>query len=497
MIKKNEILFYNNENAYTKITMNDSREIFNRFSMQNTLDKLLALKNVSYSYDDIIRIEVNNLSDLDYINDLPHNLQELIIIKSVLRNIIIPKECQNLHTIIINFSLLMNLPITEHLSNLIKFNINNSIIETISSDYVFPPNIKEINLSSNNLTNTINDEFYNTIIDYELFEIFPKNMTTKINLYNNYLKIDKYLYDRYKNINYGKQKIKYHKNKKNNYYEEKYKQNDKQNDEENNESNIDIKTKNINYDIYKKNAKVLMMDETYRQEINVINSSQNVHLTSICNSIDKNLNIIIKLTSNYDYNKKMDYINEFVKECKKKNYSNLNDLIKKYGYVKGIYFYLKGYNDDYQKNIEMIDNTIFNSWIICDTTYKQTKFTYSDIFARIWLLVKDHPDKKYFINNIKIELNDSVGYCWMGRFNRLVNSLVGYIDNINVGISIKEQIEIEISKLIDKLNNKKINYEECKKEFELLFSDENVKNDPDIKTEYIDAWMDALKDYDD
>lgn len=486
----NEILFYNEKYNYAKLTMNDPREIFNRIAMQNSLDILLETKNIIYSYDDIITIKINGLVDLDYINDIPHNLQELVIINSTLRNIIIPKECIYLHSIFISKSLLVNLPITQNLSSLIRLNINYTNITTIPLDYSFPPNIHYINLSYNKITN-YHLENDNMIYDYTLFDIFPDN--AEVLLIENYLVHHKRVYKN--NIFIGKQKI---------IYDNKTYWYNPENPEYDNNNNLIYNlpftnNKNtISYEIHKENAKKIIQDNEYRENKNIVKaSSQNVHLTSICNSVEKNVNIIINLTPEYDKNKKDVYISEFITECKKKYYTELNKLIIKYGYVKALYLYLKGFDDDYndQTYVNMINDNKLNSWLSCTDRYKQTGLTYGDVFSRIWLIVKDHPHRKYFVNNIKIELNQSVGYCWVGRFNRLINSLVGYVDGIIVGISIKEQLEIEIGRLIEKLNKNEITYEKCKEEFESLFSDENVKTDPDIKQDYINAMMDALEEY--
>ena len=85
--------------------------------------------------------------------------------------------------------------------------------------------------------------------------------------------------------------------------------------------------------------------------------------------------------------------------------------------------------------------------------------------------------------------------CFTGRINRLVNSLIGFIDGITVGISIKEQLQLEIGKIIAKLSKKEITYEVSVKEITALFDDHEVKEDETITTYYKQAWLDALDDY--
>jgi hypothetical protein len=135
------------------------------------------------------------------------------------------------------------------------------------------------------------------------------------------------------------------------------------------------------------------------------------------------------------------------------------------------------------------------SWINDTTIHTKTKIRYSDLLVRVWLLIKNHKQKKDFVENVKIELVSSVGMCFTGRINRLVNSLVGFVDGITVGISIKEQLQLEIGKIIAKLSKKEINYDDAVKEITVLFEDPDVVEDKSINTYYKQAWLDALEDY--
>ena len=54
---------------------------------------------------------------------------------------------------------------------------------------------------------------------------------------------------------------------------------------------------------------------------------------------------------------------------------------------------------------------------------------------------------------------------------------------------------MEISKLISKLGENKISYEECYKNLTELFEEPDVKNDETITFDYKKSWIDALEDY--
>jgi hypothetical protein len=134
-------------------------------------------------------------------------------------------------------------------------------------------------------------------------------------------------------------------------------------------------------------------------------------------------------------------------------------------------------------------------WTNLTTVQGQTNTTYGAMFARVWLLVNSHKQKEDFLVNIRIELEASHGMCFTGKFNRLINSLVGFVDDITVGISSREQLQIEIGKLVEKLSQELISYDDCKAEVKDLFDDPELQGDETITEDYKQAWLDALEDY--
>ena len=144
-------------------------------------------------------------------------------------------------------------------------------------------------------------------------------------------------------------------------------------------------------------------------------------------------------------------------------------------------------------NAHMVSN--IRLWIGYPDVNTKSGIAYDELLARVWILIKNHPQKEDFISNVKIELDSSVGVCFTGRFNRLVNSLIGFVDGVTVGISIKEQLQIEIGKLIAKLGANEISYNDCHKKITELFEDPDVKEDTTITSYYKQSWLDALDDY--
>lgn len=130
-----------------------------------------------------------------------------------------------------------------------------------------------------------------------------------------------------------------------------------------------------------------------------------------------------------------------------------------------------------------------------EAVHSKTRINYGNLLSRVWILIKNHQQKEDFIINVKIELESSKDVCFTGRINRLVNSLVGFIDGVNVGISLKEQLQLEIGKIIAKLGKGEISYKDCKKTITELFDDADVKEDETITSYYKQSWLDALDDY--
>jgi hypothetical protein len=78
--------------------------------------------------------------------------------------------------------------------------------------------------------------------------------------------------------------------------------------------------------------------------------------------------------------------------------------------------------------------------------------------------------------------------CFTGKYNRLINSLVGILDGVYVGISEREEIQLEFAQLIQRLQEKEINKRTFANAVEeacnILINEENKG-----------TWIDALCDY--
>ena len=78
----------------------------------------------------------------------------------------------------------------------------------------------------------------------------------------------------------------------------------------------------------------------------------------------------------------------------------------------------------------------------CDDVNIHSVFniTFAELFAYVLARINRHSDKNELLNLLVNELDDAECMCFTGRFNRLINVLVGFYDDIEVNISDSSRI---------------------------------------------------------
>jgi hypothetical protein len=404
------------------------------------LNELATIENKIYNYDDIYEITVNQLLDIKNITYLPLNLMSLNIENSIIENINFSLS-QQIYVIRIVNSNLDVLPDITSCINLTSLHVSRSKITHISNVCVFSKFITQVNLSDNLLSNE------------ESLLLLPKNIP--ILLFNNYFH-KKRTIEGY-NLVYGSQK--------NNWIQQHQKT---------------VKP-NTNYDLHLITITQICnetLNETVPRQPPVVqqlfNSSQTVHINSICCSVEKSIKIIKNLTNEeFNTNFTQKYIDELINEF---YVCNMWDMFLNYLTTPPLKIIMKNH---------------IKEWCVYSTKYKDD-ITYEELLSRVWLIVKKHALKKEFIQNIKLELVESINVCFVGKINRLVNSLIGFVDGITVGISVFEQIQLEIGCIMSKLTKKEQTFDESKKQILELFNNSDNKL---ISEEYKQAWIDALNEF--
>jgi hypothetical protein len=466
MTSKNKIVLRNATHGTHTFSVLDSHEIFDTELVGNLLE---AIENKTYVFDDIVELDIVHMMKIKTIDVLPANLEKLKIKHTTLERITIPDTCRKLKELIIDESNIVTVPKIDFLTDLRVLEITNSNVSRLPD--TFPKSLISINLSGNMLNET----------QFELTK-FPKGVSVILfnNMYVNKPKLEGgYM------ICYGTQ----HQNKTpRNITNYTIQQNDaiealRQAIDFRNANNAQHLIYNPRLDVHIVQIAPNLNNTTTTTNATptMFNSSQTVHITSICNSVTQSIQHIISLTKiTYQTHRKQDFIDSFIKYIVDKHVPKSNCLHSFVSLVK--------------KESKPLRETI-RTWCSDISTHTKTGITYGELFARIWLLVKDLPNRDDYLENIRIEINDSIGMCFTGRLNRLVNSLIGFIDGIVVGISIKEQLQLEINKILGELTSNKIDYDTCKKHITDLFENPDVKEDPEITDYYKNAWLDALEDY--
>jgi hypothetical protein len=141
----------------------------------------------------------------------------------------------------------------------------------------------------------------------------------------------------------------------------------------------------------------------------IFKDGQNIHASSIQTSTKLSIDALFK--DPFDCSK-----DDIVKECISWSISCLPDLLT--------------YLDDTD-----VHSTLFVSFY--------------DVFVKVFGRIISHPNKTDIIHRLNDELKESECKCFTGRLTRLVNCLVGFYDDIVIGISNSERISAIILSTLD------------------------------------------------
>lgn len=196
-------------------------------------------------------------------------------------------------------------------------------------------------------------------------------------------------------------------------------------------------------------------------ERTVVDNSQNVHDNKIRQEVS---DAIIKLIKNdeckispefaiKEFGDVIGYTEEYydnqLYNCfgkKKKNNKKVSD-------IKWTVDYSKDPEEDYN-----FIKKLYNISHSCSIS----KITVKKLFTYFWNRVRDSDNKNEILKTfITEDIPEMKIVCFVGRISRIINCLSGYFDDINVGISIKQQIEMKINitlKKFDRYKNQKLKF---------------------------------------
>jgi hypothetical protein len=192
----------------------------------------------------------------------------------------------------------------------------------------------------------------------------------------------------------------------------------------------------------------------------VYNDPQNVHMHSVQESVNTSLKYILSYKCD-----DCDYINE-IKTIYLNNqtfFAKLMSLIclnKTYGIPP------------------------FEQWCADNTIHSIYGITFNILLQHVWSIIRNHKDRHVLEKILIDELNTSIGYCFTGRFTRIINTLCGFVEEINIGVNSKEQMQNQIVMAVKKYAGDRVAQKENVK---LILKEHNVE-----ETEW-SAWLEAIE----
>lgn len=435
VMQKNHIIFNHGDNHYYVNIDNENKiNIFNIVLMNIFLEQFEETIG-KVTFHDIVSISTLENHDTT-ISILPNKLKHLTIMSTMCNSFVLQGEvCENIETIRIDKSNITQCPNIGHCPNLRACIIIHSAIDNFNHQFQIPHKLEEFNLQANllkNLDTTTQQAFVYRIDIKNDFKKDVNKKLKKINLSDNYLKYDDVCKEIRGICNLIRQGT--------------YKHN------------------NINFN----NVANVNVQNFINQQVGGVGTpaptsslfgGQNVHLSSINTSI---LNSVIVMqtfitTHNIPTQKNM-----------------MNDL---------------------EKHLENHILKLLETNCKSPTINMSTSLTYLQTFQLIWtILCYKHQQKEIVLKDvcerIAVELLDGKDMCFTGKYNRLINSMVGIIEGVQVGFSTQEQLQLEFEMLLKTFQNRQTNIEDafsqlyCGAITTLEFTPNHLKK----------SWMEAILD---
>ncbi len=167
------------------------------------------------------------------------------------------------------------------------------------------------------------------------------------------------------------------------------------------------------------------------QRKTIYEDGQNVHTTSINESVHENLKNIYNEYNN-NLNNKLLFLNEISKR--------ITELSKSFNLIKK------------QKIIGSFDRILIDTINFNNNNLHRTDLILSDILVLVWCKINSKPN---IINELEQRLIEELiemnGLCSSGHLSRLINILCGFFDDIKLTIDYKDQIKSYIFNFMNKL----------------------------------------------
>lgn len=462
MMEKNHIVFEQQSNLYYWALNNDNKLfVFSQVYMNILLEQFHETIG-PVTFHDIVQISVLENHN-EVIEILPNKLKSLIIMSTICNRLELNGEvCNNIEEISIDKSNITRFPNISNCTKLRFCRFNHSAIGEFKINYNLPPALKEINLQANLITNPkIQVASNENIPAPDTFAYAPmysavvvEKTLQKVNLSDNYLIYDHFPEKLRLKCNLVRQGI--------------YKFNR-------------VHFRNV-ADLNVRNFMQHQVDLNNNNNNHPLNtlendvfSPQNVHLSSINKSVHDSVKHLIeyakthnipKLTINIPENSIGDGVPYFTKAKNKWLFDIMNSLKlielpttpkKSMSELELFICFFQSLSEEIQYVLSVNINML--------TKNSVTNLTYKTTFELIWSILchlyRDGSAEFKLIDcfeRMECEIVESAKVCFTGKYNKLLNTMVGIISGVRIGISEGEELQLEFGALFKKYLNTENKY---------------------------------------
>ncbi len=169
--------------------------------------------------------------------------------------------------------------------------------------------------------------------------------------------------------------------------------------------------------------------------VSVYNDPQNVHASSVQQSANKSLDYVLK----YESRNQKTLLPHLM-------LSDIHMAYKRYQRKRNWWMYIIPWFS--------MPSLPLDKWCKDPTIHSDHGVSYKTLLRQVWAIIQDHSEREELEMILCEELNASRNVCFTGRFTRTLNALSGFVEEVRVGISSREQMQNQISKAIDTCRKK-------------------------------------------
>lgn len=394
-----ELLDYNDYNDIIWLKL-ENVTFNNKFYFPKKLQQLfmnnckncLNFNNYNFSYlsEDVTFVEITNC----YLTTLKYLFSDSHIVN-------------NLETLNLSYNRFTEVP--DNLpKSLISLDLSYNDITKLTNTNSFPKDIQYINLSHNKLNDL--PEWVLELDDSTSLILMP----------------NKFWFNSYSNIGLNKEIEEYHIMIAHKFFDTTL-------------ANKLIKTRNIMNNIEPRISVDENLNNTFINEM--LARGLNVNVENLVRVQKNNLVAVhIKTNVKTTAEQAQNVHNSDIQDSFSKSVSTIMKHVapKKSDYLNSVYYYYLTDGFDIFTNLRVY--YIIRNNCSLPTIVSKCGVTYGELFERVWSITKTHKSRIEIRKILKDEILAGANLCFTGQVTRLVNSLCGFIDGIQIGYSENEQI---------------------------------------------------------